>query len=104
MAVRNCGDADRGSRRFSGNWGPIGRIAILDRIEYEYEYRDAEYEYGKKHKQCIASDFVVLVIVLSETVLVLDGCSKLQRCRSWIEAVRGNSPTYSSLAFFLASR
>ena len=104
MAVRNCGDADRGSRRFIGNWGPIGRIAILDRIEYEYEYRDAEYEYGKKQEQCIASDFVVLVIVLSETVLVLDGCSKLQRCRSWIEAVRGNSPTYSSLAFFLASR
>ena len=108
MAVRNCGDAARGSRRFSGNWGPIGRIAILDRIEYEYEYeyeyRDAEYEHEKKHKQCIASDFVVLVIELSETVLVLDGCSKLQRCRSWIEAVRGNSPTYSSLAFFLASR
>ena len=69
----------------------IARIAILDRIEYEYEYeyeyRDAEYEYGKKHEQCIASDFVVLVLVLSETVLVLDGCSKLQRCRSWIEAV-----------------
>ena len=113
MAVRNCGDAARGSRRFSGNWGPIGRIAILDRIEsnrieyeyeYEYEYRDAEYEYGKKQEQCIASDFVVLVIVLSETVLVLDGCSKLRRCRSWIEAVRGNLPTYSSLAFFLASR
>jgi hypothetical protein len=30
------------------------RIAILDRIEYEYEYRDAEYEYGKKHEQSIA--------------------------------------------------
>ena len=106
MAVRNCGDAARGSRRFSGNWGPIGRIAILDRIEYEYEYeyRDAEYEYGKMHEKCIASDFVVLVLVLSETVLVLDGCSKLRRCRSWIEAVRGNLPTYSSLAFFLASR
>ncbi|RLS70326.1 MAG: hypothetical protein DWH99_10785 [Planctomycetota bacterium] len=72
--------------------------------EYEYEYRDAEYEYGKMHEKCIASDFVVLVLVLSETVLVLDGCSKLRRCRSWIEAVRGNSPTYSSLAFFLASR
>ena len=69
MAVRNCSDADRGSRQFSGNWGPIGRIAILDRIEYEYEY-----EYGKKQEQSIASDFVVLVIVLSETVLVLDGC------------------------------
>jgi hypothetical protein len=23
----------------------MGRIAILDRFEYEYEYRDAEYEY-----------------------------------------------------------
>ena len=65
----------------------MGRIDILDRFEYEYEYRDAEYEHEKKHKQCIASDFVVLVIVLSETVLVLDGCSKLRRCRSWIEAV-----------------
>jgi hypothetical protein len=29
-------------------FGPMGRIAILDRFEYEYEYeyRDAEYEYG----------------------------------------------------------
>jgi hypothetical protein len=31
----------------------MGRIAILDRIEYEYEYRDAEYEYEKKHEQSI---------------------------------------------------
>ncbi len=31
----------------------MGRIAILDRFEYEYEYRDAEYEYGKKHEQSI---------------------------------------------------
>jgi hypothetical protein len=41
-----------------------------NRIEYEYEY-------GKKQEQSIASDFVVLVLseaVLSETVLVLDGC------------------------------
>jgi len=32
----------------------MGRIAILDRFEYEdeYEYRDAEYEYEKKHEQC----------------------------------------------------
>ena len=33
------------------------RIAILDRIEYEYEYRPprrTEYEYGKKHEQSIA--------------------------------------------------
>ena len=30
----------------------MGRIAILDRIEYEYEYRDAEYEYEKKYEQC----------------------------------------------------
>ncbi len=38
---------DRGG--FAGTCGPIiGRIAILDRIEYEY--RDAEYE--KKHEQC----------------------------------------------------
>ena len=29
----------------------MGRIAMLDRIEYEYEYRDAEYEYEKKHEQ-----------------------------------------------------
>jgi len=41
----NCGDADRGSRRVAVTCGPIGRIAILDRFEYEYEYRDAEYEY-----------------------------------------------------------
>jgi hypothetical protein len=30
----------------------MGQIAMLDRIEYEYEYRDAEYEYEKKHEQC----------------------------------------------------
>jgi hypothetical protein len=41
----NCGDSDRGSRRVAVTCGPIGRIAILDRFEYEYEYRDAEYEY-----------------------------------------------------------
>jgi hypothetical protein len=41
----SCGDADRGSRRVAVTCGPIGRIAILDRFEYEYEYRDAEYEY-----------------------------------------------------------
>jgi len=29
----------------------MGRIAMLDRIEYEYEYRIAEYEYEKKHEQ-----------------------------------------------------
>ena len=29
----------------------MGRIDILDRFEYEYEYRDAEYE--KKHEQSI---------------------------------------------------
>ena len=81
------------------------QIALQDRFEYEYRPpRQTEYEYEKKHEQCIASDSLVLVIVLSETVLVLDGCSKLRRCRSWIEAVRGNSPTYASLAFFLASR
>jgi len=28
----------------------MGRIAILDRIEYEYEYRVAEYEYEKTHE------------------------------------------------------
>jgi hypothetical protein len=27
----------------------MGRIALLERIEYEYEYRDAEYEYEKKY-------------------------------------------------------
>ena len=32
----------------------MGRIAMLDRIEYEYEYRDAEYEYEKKYEQGIA--------------------------------------------------
>ena len=34
----------------------MGRIAILDRFEYEYEYRPprrTEYEYGKKHEQSI---------------------------------------------------
>jgi len=33
-----------------GTWGPIGRIAVLDRFEYEYEdeYRDAEYEKSAK--------------------------------------------------------
>jgi hypothetical protein len=33
----------------------MGRIAILDRIEYEYEYRVAEYEYEKTHEQSIES-------------------------------------------------
>jgi hypothetical protein len=47
----NCGDADRGSRRFAVTCEPMGRIAILDRFEYEYEYRDAEYEYEKKRQQ-----------------------------------------------------
>jgi hypothetical protein len=32
----------------------MGKIAVLDRIEYEYEYRDAEYEYEKNHEQIIA--------------------------------------------------
>ena len=32
----------------------MSRIAMLDRIEYEYEYRDAEYEYEKKYEQSIA--------------------------------------------------
>jgi hypothetical protein len=31
----------------------MGRIAILDRFENEYEYREAEYEYEKKHEQSI---------------------------------------------------
>jgi hypothetical protein len=30
----------------------MGRIAILGWFEYEYEYRDAEYAYEKKHEQC----------------------------------------------------
>ena len=33
----------------------MGRIAIPDRFDYEYEYRDAEYEYDKKHEQSIGS-------------------------------------------------
>jgi hypothetical protein len=28
----------------------MGRIAILERFEYGYEYRDAEYEYEKKYE------------------------------------------------------
>jgi hypothetical protein len=46
----SCGDADRGSRRFAVACGPMGRIAILRRPEYEHEqeHRDAEYE--KKHE------------------------------------------------------
>ncbi len=36
-----------------GNCGSMGWIAILDRIVYEYEYRDAEYEYEKKHEQSV---------------------------------------------------
>ncbi len=48
----NCGNSDRGSKRFAGTCGPMGRIAILGLFEYEYEYRDAEYEYEKKHEQC----------------------------------------------------
>jgi hypothetical protein len=50
----NCGDADRSSRRFAGNCGPIGRIDILGHFENEYEYRDAEYEYEyeKNLEQC----------------------------------------------------
>ncbi len=35
---------------FAGTCGPMGRIAILGL--FEYEYRDAEYEYEKKHEQC----------------------------------------------------
>ena len=49
----NCGDADRGSKRFAGTCGPMGRIATLGHFEYEYEYRDAEYEYEKTHEQSI---------------------------------------------------
>ena len=50
----NCGDADRRSRRFAGTCGPMGRIAILDRIEYEYRPpRRTEHEYEKKHEQSI---------------------------------------------------
>ena len=69
----------------------MGRIAILDRLEYEYEYRPLRRtEYDKRQNSdflavgcglndcsCLGSDFVVLVLseaVLSETVLVLDGC------------------------------
>jgi hypothetical protein len=29
----------------------MGRVAMLDRLEYEYEYRDAEYEYEKNREQ-----------------------------------------------------
>jgi hypothetical protein len=47
----NCGAADRRSKRFAVTCGPIGGIAILDR--FEYEYRDAEYEYEKTHEQSI---------------------------------------------------
>ena len=35
----------------------MGQIAVLDRFEYEYEYRPprrTEYEYEKKHEQIIA--------------------------------------------------
>ena len=31
----------------------MGRIDILGHFEYEYEYRDAKYEYEKKHEQSI---------------------------------------------------
>ena len=31
----NRGDSDRGSRRFAVTCGPMGRIAILDLVEYE---------------------------------------------------------------------
>jgi hypothetical protein len=31
----------------------MGRIALLDLFGSEYEYRDAEYEYEKKHEQSI---------------------------------------------------
>ena len=49
----NCGNSDRGSKRFAGTCGPMGRIAILGLFEYESEYRDTEYEYEKKHEQSI---------------------------------------------------
>jgi hypothetical protein len=50
-----CGDADRGSRRFSESCGPMGRIAILDLVEFEYRSpRRAEYESEKKYGQCFA--------------------------------------------------
>ena len=57
----SCGDADRGSRGFAVTCRPMGRIAILDRIEYEYEYeyRDAEYEYGKKQEQSIGPKYSI---------------------------------------------
>ena len=51
----NCGDADRRSKRFAVTCGPMSRIATLDR--FEYEYRDAEYEYGKKHEQSDAPKY-----------------------------------------------
>ena len=36
----NCGDADRGSRRFAVTCGPMGRIAILGCFEYECGARE----------------------------------------------------------------
>ena len=46
----NFGNADRGSKRFAVTCGPIGRIAILDRFEYEYE---------KKHEQSNGPQFSI---------------------------------------------
>ena len=44
----NCGDADRGSRRFAVTCGPKGRMAILERFEHEHEH---EHEHEKQPKQ-----------------------------------------------------
>ena len=44
----SCDDADRGSKRFAGTCGPIGRIAILGLFVYEHEH---EHEHEKKLEQ-----------------------------------------------------
>jgi len=54
--------------QFAGTCGPIGRIAIL--VRSEYEYRDAEYEYEKKHEtmwctEVAAGAFLTFSIVVS---------------------------------------
>jgi hypothetical protein len=96
---------------------------MLDRFEYEYEYRDAEYEYEKKHEQSIGPKFSIerfsfalsLLLALAEfgpfvprigfrrTRTQRSGtqCNgtrtrwlfELRRCRSLIEAIRGNLRT-----------
>ena len=54
----------------------MGQIAMLDRIEYEYEYRPprrTEYEYEKKNEQSIGLKCSIESFLRMETLLIALG-------------------------------